>query len=80
MKLHNFIACMTQAKGSLQKQCAENGYPVDLLEISENADICLLYEKFIKVTYTTQEFETYIIAELEGDKLTFIEVEFQEYE
>lgn len=80
MKLHNFIACMAQAKGSLQKQCTENGYPVDLLEISENADICLLYEKFIKVTYTTQEFETYIIAELEGDKLTFIEVEFQEYE
>lgn len=80
MKLRNFIACIEQAKLSLQKQCAENGYAVDLLEIKENADICILYEKFIKITYATDDFQTYIIAEMDGDKLTFIEVEFQEYE
>lgn len=51
-----------------------------MTEINEKAEICLLYEKYIKITYTTDDFETYIIAELEGDKLTFIEVEFIEYE
>lgn len=80
MKLRNFIACTEQAKLSLQKQCAENGYTVDLLEIKEDADICLLYETFIKITYTTDYYQAYIIAEMDSDKLTFIEVEFQEYE
>ena len=80
MKLRNFIACTEQAKLSLRKQCIENGYTVDLLEIKENAEIFLLYEKFIKIIYTTDEFQTYIIAEMDDDILTFIEVEFQEYE
>lgn len=80
MKLRNFIACMDQAKRNLQKQCADNDFTVDLLEISENADICLLYEKHLQITYTTDDYQTYIIAEIDGDKLTFIEVEFQKYE
>ena len=80
MKLRNFIACLDQAKRNLQKQCADNGFTVDLLEISENADICLLHEKYLQITYTTDDYQTYIIAEMEGDKLTFIEVEFHEYE
>lgn len=80
MKLRNFIACLDQAKRNLQKQCADNGFAVDLLEISENADICLLYEKYLQITYTIDDYQTYIIAEMDGDKLTFIEVEFQEYE
>lgn len=80
MKLRNFIACLDQAKRNLQKQCADNGFIVDLLEISENTDICLLHEKYLQITYTTDDYQTYIIAEMEGDKLTFIEVEFQEYE
>lgn len=80
MKLRNFIACLDQAKRNLQKQCADNGYVVDALEISENVDICLLYEKYLQITYTTDDYQTYIIAEMDGNKLTFIEVEFQEYE
>ena len=80
MKLRKFIACLDQAKRNLQKQCADNGFTADLLEISENADICLLHEKYLQITYTTDDYQTYIIAEMEGDKLTFIEVEFQEYE
>lgn len=80
MKLRNFIACLDQAKRNLQKQCADNGYVVDTLEISENVDICLLYEKYLQITYTTDDYQTYIIAEMDGNKLTFIEVEFQEYE
>ena len=80
MKLRNFIAFIDQAKRNLQKQCADNGFTVDLLEISENADICLLHEKYLQITYTTDDYQTYIIAEMDGDKLTFIEVEFQEYE
>lgn len=80
MKLRNFIACLDQAKRNLQKQCADNGYTVCPIEISENADICLLHEKHLQITYTTDDYQTYIIAEMEGDKLTFIEVEFQEYE
>lgn len=80
MKLRNFIACLDQAKRNLQKQCADNGYEVCPIEISENADICLLHEKYLQITYTTDDYQTYIIAEMDGDKLTFIEVEFQEYE
>ena len=80
MKLRNFIACLDQAKRNLQKQCADNGFTVDLLEISENVDVCLLHEKYLQITYSTDDYQTYIIAEMDADKLTFIEVEFQEYE
>lgn len=80
MKLRNFIACLDQAKRNLQKQCANNEFTVDLLEISENADVCLLHGKYLQITYATDDYQTYIIAEMDGDKLTFIEVEFQEYE
>lgn len=80
MKLINFTACLSQAKRNLQQQCKEHGYEVCPIEISENAEICLLHEKYLQITYTTDDYQTYIIAEMEGDKLTFIEVEFQEYE
>lgn len=79
MKLHNFNVCTAQAKAYLQKQCAENGHIIDQLEITEQAEICLLDESHIQITYATDDFQTYIIAEIEGDKLTFIDVEFQNY-
>lgn len=49
MKLRNFIVCLDQTKCNLQKQCADNGFTVDLLEISENAHICLSHEKYLTI-------------------------------
>ncbi len=80
MKLRNFNACTAQAKAYLQQQCAEKGHIIDLLEITEQAEICLLDENHFQITYATDDFQTYIVAEIEGDKLTFIDVEFQNYE
>lgn len=76
MKLINFTACLSQAKRHLQKHCSEHGYEVCPIEISENAVIEMLDEKHLKVSYATDDYETYVEMEIEPERLVVIGIEW----
>ena len=76
MKLINFNAKIAQAKRELHLKCKEKGYEVDGLDMAENTEIEISEDMTLKISYTTEDFETYIIAYAERDSLEFDKVEF----
>ena len=78
MKLHNFSAGLNIALTHLQNLCSEHGVDVSQLELREESEITMLDEAHLQITYTTDCFTAYIVAEIEPTRLVFIELEWNE--
>ena len=53
----------------MQKLCRQKGYEPDVIDLAENLDSQFEGDDCIKLSYTTNEYEVYMIAEIEPDRL-----------
>ena len=76
MKWINFNTKVSQAKCELIKKCRENGFEPDGLDLAENLDIGFHDDKNLNLTYSTNNYETCMIVNIQPDRLVFVETEF----
>ncbi|MFR9531583.1 MAG: hypothetical protein SNH35_04555 [Rikenellaceae bacterium] len=75
MKWIDINAFVAFAKYEMIKLCKKRGYEPDGLDLAENLASVFDGDDCIKLSYTTEDYEVYMIAEIEPERLVAIEID-----
>ena len=75
MKWININAFVAFAKYEMIKLCRERGYEPDGLDLAENLASDFEGDDSIRLSYRTDDYEVYMIAEIEPERLVAIEID-----